>query len=106
MVTADAITNGRAYLEQVVNFAKHVKVDPDTGGKKTIWAARHARVPVDFWDTEVGSLVCAEMVLGNLGWNAAAWEQWAAAARGQEVKSSRATTSRDEPGDYGSLGDR
>lgn len=75
-VTADALTLGQSYLEQVVNFAKQVKIDPDTGLKKTVWAPRHARVAVDYWDTSVGELVCAEMVLGDLGWDAERWQAW------------------------------
>jgi hypothetical protein len=97
-VTADCYTNGRAYLEQVCNFTKHVKVDPDTGQKKTVWAPRHARVPVDFWDTEIGCLVAAEMCLGNLGWDLPAWEKWRDEALG------KAKPRREEPG--GSLADR
>ena len=106
-VTADCLTLGKAYLEQVVNFGKLVRIDPDTGKKKTIWAPRHSRTPVDYWDTSVGELVCAEMCLGDLGWDAGAWEAWRASrvqgpgARGQGKRS----TSLGER-DVGELGDR
>lgn len=79
-VTADALTLGKAYLEQVVNFARSVKLDEKTGVKKAIWGPLNHRVPVDFFDTEIYSLVAAEMTVGDLGWNAPAWEAWRQAA--------------------------
>ena len=103
-VTADCYTNGRAFLEQVVNFGKHVKIDPDTGQKKTVWGPRHARTPVDFWDTSIGELVCAEMVLGNLGWDEAAWRASLPGARSQEPGDRRQKAAPESP--YGGLDDR
>jgi phage terminase large subunit GpA-like protein len=73
-VTADCLKDGKAFLEQVVNYSKRVIVDPDTGRKKTVWGPRHARTPHDYWSTSVGELVCADMVVGDLGWDPQAWE--------------------------------
>jgi phage terminase large subunit GpA-like protein len=75
-VTADALNLGKAYLEQVVNFGRSVKLDEKSGVKKAVWGPLNHRVPVDFWDCEIYGLVAAEMVVGDLGWEAAAWEQW------------------------------
>jgi phage terminase large subunit GpA-like protein len=74
-VTADALTIGKAYLEQIVNFGRSIKFDEKTGTKKAVWGPRNHRVPVDFWDCAIYSLVASEMVVGDLGWDADAWEQ-------------------------------
>lgn len=72
-VTADALTLGKSYLEQVVNFARSVKVDPHTGRKKPDWGPINGRVPIDFWDTEIYSTVGAHMTVGEIGWDASKW---------------------------------
>jgi len=107
-VTADALTLGRAYLEQVVNFGKLVRIDPDSGKKKTVWGPRHARTPVDYWDTSVGELVTAEMCLGDLGWDAAKWDAWRAAQQSAQRPVSQRHTVPPSLGDrdVGSLDDR
>lgn len=73
-VTADCLSQGRDYLEQVTNFHQAVVIDPRKG-KQRKWQPRSGRIPVDFWDCEVYATVAAEMVVGNLGWELAAWEQ-------------------------------
>lgn len=112
-LTSDCLTQGRAYLEQVVNFGRGIKVDAKTGAKKAIWGPRNHRTPVDYWDTEIYSLVAAEMVVGDLGWSAAAWEKWkeglglGARAGDQaagKTKPTRRASSRDR--DAGRLDDR
>lgn len=72
-VTADCLTLGKSYLEQVVNFAHTVKIDPQTGRKKPMWGPISGRIPVDYWDTEIYSLVGAHMTVGDLGWDAKKW---------------------------------
>ncbi len=74
-VTADALSQGREYLEQVVNFHYSIKHDPRKG-KKGVWGPRSGKVPYDFWDCEIYAMAAAEMVVGNLGWDVAAWEGW------------------------------
>lgn len=74
-VTADCLSQGREYLEQVTNFNYSIKYDPRKG-KKGFWGPRSGRIPYDFWDCEIYAMVAAEMVVGNLGWEASAWEQW------------------------------
>lgn len=74
-VTADCLSQGREYLEQVTNFHYSIVVDPRKG-KKGVWGPRSGRLPVDFWDCEIYATAAAEMVVGSLGWDAAAWEQW------------------------------
>lgn len=76
-VTADALSQGREYLEQVTNFHYTIVHDPRKG-KRGKWQPRSGRIPVDFFDCEVYAMTAAEMVVGNLGWDAAAWEQWRA----------------------------
>lgn len=71
-----AQSDGKTYLEQVVNFARQTKVNPDTGEVKAFWGPRNYRIPVDYWDCEVYALVGADMIVGNLGWDAGAWETW------------------------------
>jgi phage terminase large subunit GpA-like protein len=101
-VTADAFTQGKSYLEQVTNFAPHTVVDEKTGQKKTLWGPRSGRIPVDFWDCEVYALAAAEMVLGDMGWDAKAWEEWrqgAISARdGKPAERGRAITADDDLG--------
>lgn len=75
-VTADVLTQGRAYLEQVVNFGQAIQIDPKSGHRKVVWGPRNGRIPVDFWDCEIYGLVAAHMVVGDLGWSEAAWHAW------------------------------
>lgn len=89
-VTADCLTQGKSYLEQVVNFARQVKIDPKTGHKKAHWDAINHRVPVDFWDCEIYDLVAAHMVVGDLGWDEKKWsEAWRKPAAGATPKRAR-----------------
>lgn len=74
-VTADALSQGREYLEQVCNFHYFVKWDPKKG-KKGHWGPRIPKVPVDFWDCEIYAMAAAEMVVGDMGWEASTWEVW------------------------------
>ncbi len=74
-VTADALSQGREYLEQVTNFHLATTVDPRKG-KKCKWQPKSGRIPVDFWDCEIYALAAAEMVVGSLGWEIEAWESW------------------------------
>lgn len=85
-VTADALSQGRDYLEQVVNFGYSVKYDPRKG-KKGEWGPRTNRVPNDFWDCEIYAMAAAEMVVGDLGWNEEAWSSWG--SRGAEQQEAR-----------------
>lgn len=82
-VTADALTLGKNYLEQVVNFGRSIKFDDKTGQKKAVWGPINGRVPIDFWDCEIYDLVAAQMVVGDLGWSPQAWEQHLRSRRGQ-----------------------
>lgn len=86
-VTADALSQGREYLEQVTNFTYQVKWDPRKG-KKGEWGPRSSKIPNDFWDCEIYAMAAAEMVVGQLGWEAATWEKWRSQAveRGEEAK--------------------
>ncbi|MEN0109309.1 MAG: terminase gpA endonuclease subunit [Planctomycetota bacterium] len=74
-VTSDCLAKGREYLEQVTNFHYAITVDPRRG-KRGKWGPKSGRIPVDFWDCEIYAAVAAEMVVGNLGWEPAAWESW------------------------------
>jgi hypothetical protein len=74
-VTSDCLTQGREYLEQVTNFGYSILLDARKG-KKGKWGPRNGRIPVDFWDCEIYAMAMAEMVVGDMGWEAAAWEQW------------------------------
>lgn len=74
-VTADCLSQGREYLEQVTNFHYAVKMDPRKG-KVGKWGPRSGKIPVDFWDCEVYAAAIAEMVVGNMGWELSAWERW------------------------------
>lgn len=84
-VTADCLTQGKSYLEQVVNFARQVKIDQKTGHKKAIWDAINHRVAIDFWDCEIYDLVAAHMVVGDLGWEEANWEAWRKSRQPQDM---------------------
>ena len=79
-VTADCLSQGREYLEQVTNFSYKVEYDPRKG-KKGVWGPRSGRIPVDFWDCEIYAAAAAEMVVGNLGWEASTWESWRRSAQ-------------------------
>lgn len=74
-VTADVLSQGREYLEQVTNFQYAITIDPRKG-KVGKWGPRSGRIPYDFWDCEVYAASAAEMVVGDLGWEPDAWEQW------------------------------
>lgn len=82
-VTADVLSQGREYLEQVTNFSYSIKHDPRKG-KVGSWGPRSAKIPVDFWDCEIYDTVAAEMVVGDLGWDIAAWEKWREKRKPQE----------------------
>jgi hypothetical protein len=110
-VTADCLTQGRAFLEQVVNFGRAIKLDEKSGQKKAVWGPLNHRLPVDFWDTSIYELVAAEMVVGDLGWDAAKWDAW----RQRVVKHSSGPAIKQQPPsisaslgtrDAGSLDDR
>lgn len=73
-VTADALSQGREYLEQVTNFHYTITVDPRKG-KIGKWLPRSGRIPVDFWDCEIYATAMAEMVVGSIGWERSAWEK-------------------------------
>lgn len=88
-VTADCLTQGKSYLEQVVNFAPQTVVDDKTGARKTLWGPRNNRIPVDFWDCEIYALAAAEMVIGDLGWSRESWEQWRTASQPGKPKQAR-----------------
>jgi phage terminase large subunit GpA-like protein len=109
-VTADALTLGKAYLEQVVNFGRSVKFDEKSGAKKAVWGPRNHRVPIDFWDCEIYDLVAAEMVVGDLGWDAGKWEQWRERVRGQAAarkeQERNPRRSREPDNAFGGLDDR
>lgn len=79
-VTADCLSQGREYLEQVTNFHYSIVVDPRKG-KRGKWGPKSGRIPNDFWDCEVYAAAMAEMVVGNLGWDEAAWQQWRATTK-------------------------
>ena len=95
-MTADCLTQGKSYLEQVVNFAPQTIVDEKTGARKTLWGPRNGRVPVDFWDCEIYALAAAEMVIGELGWSREAWEQWKISAQPARQKVNREVVIEDE----------
>jgi phage terminase large subunit GpA-like protein len=92
-VTADCLSQGREYLEQVTNFCYSVIFDPKKG-KKGKWGPKSGRTPVDFWDCEIYAMAAAEMVVGNMGWEAAAWENW---RRTQKQKSQTKESRRKRP---------
>jgi phage terminase large subunit GpA-like protein len=92
-VTADALSQGREYLEQVTNFHYAITIDPRKG-KIGKWGPRSGRIPNDFWDCEIYAMAAAEMVVGNMGWEAAAWENW---RRTQKQKSQTKESRRKRP---------
>ncbi|MGV3605199.1 MAG: terminase gpA endonuclease subunit [Planctomycetaceae bacterium] len=82
-VTSDALTQGKPYLEQVVNFGSKIVID-DSGKKKLTWGPISGRIPVDFWDCEIYAMLAGWMVVGDLGWDPAKWSQWIAAKEERE----------------------
>lgn len=74
-VTGDCLSQGREYLEQVTNFHYAITID-HRKGKQGKWQPKSGRIPVDFWDGEIYSTVAADMVVGNMGWEESAWQQW------------------------------
>lgn len=93
-VTSDCLSQGREYLEQVTNFHYAIKYDARKG-KIGKWGPRSGRIPIDFWDCEVYAMAAAEMVVGDMGWEEAAWEQWRrTAARKQKESAGDAMRSR------------
>lgn len=74
-LTADTLTQGKSYLQQVCNFAPKQVVDK-RGRRRTEWGPRSGSIPVDFWDCEIYGRTASEMVVGDLGWSPAAWEEW------------------------------
>lgn len=91
-VTADCLAHGREYLEQVTNFHYTITIDPRKG-KRGKWQPKSGRIPVDFWDCEIYAMAAAEMVVGNLGWDEAAWDKHLrTAAQRQKSKSVRKRT--------------
>lgn len=76
-VTSDCVTLGKSYLQQVCNLERRVELDRN-GRRKIVWAARDHRIPIDFADAEVYADFAAEMVVGDMGWSPAAWDEWRA----------------------------
>ncbi len=103
-VAADTLTRGKAFLEQVVNFGPRTMLDPKTGAKRQIWGPINHRLPVDYWDTSVYELVAAHMIVGDLGWDPAAWQAWADEARGLKKRKSASRPPAER--DAGGLDDR
>ncbi len=101
-VTSDCLAKGREYLEQVTNFHYAITYDPRKG-KKGSWGPRSGRIPVDFWDCEIYATVAAEMVVGNMGWEADAWESW---KRSTSAKQQNKDRRRRKPGDVDEIGAR
>lgn len=95
-VTSDTLTLGKSYLEQVVNFARTYKVDEKTGIQKPFWGPINGRVPIDFWDCEIYSMVAANMVVGDLGWEEKAWAVWREKREQRADRPRRAKPSADE----------
>ncbi len=75
-VTSDAVTLGKAYLQQVCNLERRIVIDKN-GRKKIEWGPRNHHLPVDFADCEVYAEFAAEMIVGSLGWDPAPWQAWA-----------------------------
>lgn len=98
-VTSDCLSKGREYLEQVTNFTYSITYDPRKG-KKGQWGPRSGRIPVDFWDCEIYAMAAAEMVVGSMGWEEAAWQKWKqeAAAQAAKPKTRKVTTQTEEVG--------
>jgi hypothetical protein len=98
-VTADCLTQGRSYLEQVCNFGPKQVLNKD-GRQETDWTAINGRIEVDFFDCEIYALVAAHMVVGKLGWSAEAWDNWRKQVMGpkpQEVAARRRRQMEDIP---------
>lgn len=106
-VTSDCLTQGKAYLEQVVNFGQRTEWDPKSGKKKQVWGPRNGRVPIDFFDCEIYALAAAHMVVGDLGWSADAWEAWRRGAVQPKTAAARkAHNAQRRSADAGRLDDR
>lgn len=78
--TADVVQFGALYLKQLTNEPK-VEVIDRRGRKRYEFKVRSPQVGVDFWDCEVYGSAAADMVVGDLGWTASAWEAWRDKAR-------------------------
>lgn len=104
-VTSDCMTQGREYLEQVTNFQYSIVLDPRKG-KKGKWGPRNGRVPVDFWDCEIYAAAMAEMVVGNMGWEAAAWEQWRRTIAEKNQQNESRAAARRAPAHHDEIGAR
>ena len=72
----DVVTDSKAYLQQVCNLEKRVKLDDRTGRMKVEWGRRSSQIPIDFADAEIYAAFAAEMVVGTMGWSLQAWERW------------------------------
>lgn len=79
-VTADTVSGGKSYLQQICNMERKVVLDR-SGRPKVEWGPRKRSIPVDYWDTEVYSAFAAEMVVGDVGWNPHPWQEWAKAQK-------------------------
>lgn len=90
-LTTDILGQGREYLEQVTNFHYVVEVDPKKG-KKGVWKPKNHRIPVDFWDCEIYAEAAAEMVVGSLGWEQSAWEDWRESVKPKEKRERKTRT--------------
>lgn len=94
-VTSDTYTQGRPYLEQVVNFGSKITVKD--GKKKLEWGPITGRIPHDFWDCEIYVMVAAQMLLGNLGWDADEWQKWRDASEAQRAPPPITQSGGDDP---------
>jgi hypothetical protein len=75
-VTADALTLGKAILEQVVQLRPLNQVRRKDGPEKPFWGPRIIACRSISGTRACIELVAAEMVVGDLGWDAQAWERW------------------------------
>lgn len=101
-VTSDALTLGKAYLQQITNLERRIRVHAKTGAKIVEWAPRNHQIPVDFLDAEIYAEFAAEMVVGSLGWSRESLEAWRD-RRSASGKESRRTERR---ASYEDLSDR
>ena len=82
---ADAVQSSKAYLQQICNLEKRVKLDERTGRLKVEWGRRSSQIPIDFADAEIYAAFAAEMVVGVLGWSADKWRAaWSPAIKQQQ----------------------
>lgn len=102
-ITSDTLTLGKAYLQQITNWERAIRIDPKTGLKKVEWRARNHQIPVDFLDAEIYAEAAAEMVVGDLGWSRASWEAWRDSRNARASGAARAERRRQVTED---LGDR